>query len=79
MPLIKWDKKFSIDIKVLDDQHKILLDIINELANSFTLPETTDRVEKVIERLVSYSIEHFEEEQQLFLNQQLEFLIPRQH
>lgn len=35
MKIIEWNEKFSVGIKEIDDQHKVLVDILDEL---YTMP-----------------------------------------
>ena len=39
MAFITWDDKFSVDIKEVDEQHKGLISIVNELHEAMELRE----------------------------------------
>lgn len=60
---ISWDSQLSMGVKALDEQHKLLLSVVNDLyeamseglGNTFVLP--------VVERLRWYASEHFVNEE----------------
>ena len=67
MEFIEWNNKtMSIGIKLIDDQHKALLKIINQL--STTINENSQRscIVIIIDELIDYSAYHFTTEEKLF-------------
>lgn len=63
---IKWNNNFSIGIGLIDDQHKKLLDILNELYESHKMGTGQQDIQDIINRLLDYTIYHFSNEEQLF-------------
>jgi hemerythrin len=58
---------FSVGIKVIDDQHKSLLDLVNDLFNHATGDEKAERAyfKKVIHQAVEYIKVHFATEEKI--------------
>jgi hemerythrin len=64
MGLADWDDSYSVGIKKLDDQHKRLFEIINEM-NNLTLKKTSSVIFRdVLEKLMEYIIYHFYAEEE---------------
>ena len=64
---IKWTIEMSVGIDVIDNDHKKLLNLINELvfiiqANA---PSKEAAIESVISELIDYTIYHFDREEKL--------------
>ena len=59
MAVIVWDNTLSVDISAVDQQHKKLINIINELHDAMKIGKAKDVMEKVIKELVDYTVEHF--------------------
>jgi len=64
MPLIEWTQELEIGIRVIDGQHRRIVDYINDLHEA---DKTNDRNEvgRVIEDLIDYTYSHFEFEEAL--------------
>ena len=67
--LITWGEKLSCGIKIIDDQHKCLVDLVNELFNhaSGDAVQERDYFNKVIHEIVSYVRTHFAAEERILL------------
>ncbi len=73
MEIFSWDDSLSINIKEIDDQHKVLVNMINDYYNEIqsiaehhskrTLNEL--RID-LVGKMKKYSIEHFKTEDKLF-------------
>lgn len=64
--LIEWGPKYHIGIKEIDDQHKVLVDIINRLYASFGLNNNKKEIKKNLKELVDYTVFHFGNEENYF-------------
>jgi len=67
--LITWSDKFACGIKLIDDQHKELVELVNEMFNHVTgngLQER-DYFNRVIQEAVNYVKTHFATEEKLML------------
>jgi len=67
--LITWTDKFSCGIKLIDDQHKELVDLVNEMFNHVTGNELQEKnyFNRVINDAVSYVKTHFATEEKLMI------------
>ena len=66
MPFMEWTEEMSVRVKVLDDDHKTLIDILNDLNDGIEANRTRVVLEDVIERLSSYTRIHFAREERMF-------------
>ena len=65
--LIEWnDDKFSVKIKTIDNQHKRLVDLINELYEAMTKGEAHSKLSSILEELIQYTASHFKTEDLFF-------------
>ena len=65
MELIKWGPEYMIGIKTIDEQHKVLVEIINDLYIGFGKNDQR-RMKKIIAKLVDYTEYHFGQEEIYF-------------
>jgi hemerythrin len=67
--LIKWSSTFSVGVKLIDDQHKELLVLTNDLFNHCVGDEVSERkyFKEVIGRAVDYVKVHFATEEKIML------------
>ena len=63
--LFDWTESDSVKIGVLDDQHKKLFDIVNELFAAMNTMRGRDILEEILQRLEHYAATHFEMEESL--------------
>jgi len=66
MSLISWKNEFSVKIDEIDAQHKILIDLINQLHQAMIDGEANEKIEAIITGLTDYTKYHFEAEEKLF-------------
>ena len=64
--LIQWSDDLSVDISGIDDQHKILVGMINELHAAMKKGKSRDALLRIFERLREYTASHFANEEKLF-------------
>ena len=64
---VVWSERYSMGIKIVDDQHKGLLNFVNELFNHATGDEHAEReyFKSVIQQAVKYIKVHFDTEEKL--------------
>ncbi|MCE1255553.1 MAG: bacteriohemerythrin [Anaerolineae bacterium] len=65
MAYIDWSDKLSVKISVIDEQHKKLIEIINDLYDAMQKGKGKDVLEDVFARLVEYVKTHFKTEEKL--------------
>ena len=65
MPIVTWGEEFSVKIQEIDDQHKVIVDMINELGASISGNDSPEVIGRTIERLAEYTKVHFAIEEAL--------------
>lgn len=65
MSLMTWNHSFSVNVKQFDEQHIKLIDIINELHNAMIAGNAKEILGRIIDELVSYTVDHFSAEEML--------------
>jgi hemerythrin len=66
MALIAWDPIFSVNIELVDKQHQMLVQIINDLYDAMIAGKDKDLLGKLINRLHTYAAMHFAREEHFF-------------
>ncbi len=66
MPLMVWNEKLSVGIKSIDDQHKKLVALLNQLHDGMMAGKGKEVVGNVLKGLVDYTTNHFRYEEDLF-------------
>lgn len=65
-PRLEWGPQFRTGIKIIDEQHQVLFDLINGIDDELTQdPIDTCRLHKAIDGVVAYSLYHFVTEESL--------------
>jgi hemerythrin len=64
--IIEWEERYAVSDRVIDNQHKVLFNIINKLYRAVLSSVEKEVIEEIIEELVDYSFVHFEHEEKLF-------------
>ncbi len=67
----KWSPKYNVNIRVIDEQHRELVNILNRLCNAVTRREGNQAIAAILDALMSYTQTHFALEESLM--QQAEF------
>lgn len=62
---IEWSNDFSVGIQEIDEQHKILVNILNELTKAIEERRGTEVRNEIMDRLVEYTRIHFTVEESL--------------
>ena len=74
MGFADWDDSYSVGIKKLDDQHKRLFEIINDLNRLAVEKSTSKTYREVMDKLVNYTLYHFRAEEELLRKYEYPFL-----
>jgi methyl-accepting chemotaxis protein/hemerythrin len=64
--LLEWDSHFSVGFDVIDSQHKRLIEMINELYESFITGDARHKVSDIVNDMTEYANYHFLTEEQCF-------------
>jgi len=65
MALISWNESFSVKVKKFDDQHKKLVEMLNELHEAMKVGKGKNALEKILDGLIQYTKTHFLSEELL--------------
>lgn len=65
MAIIDWSDEYSVSVKEMDEQHKKLIAMINELNEAMKSGKGKDVMEKILKNLVDYTVTHFASEEKL--------------
>jgi len=66
MTLITWSDNYSVKVKEIDNQHKKLADLINQLHDAMKEGKGKEIIGNVLNELVNYTVYHFGYEEKLF-------------
>ena len=66
MALISWTDDLSVNVKEIDDQHKKIVDMMNDLNDAMSQGKGKDVIGKIISGLADYATEHFALEERYF-------------
>ncbi len=66
--LIRWRPDYEIGLEKIDNEHKKLVDIINDFYNAFATAQAHKKIGEIINELVNYTIFHFTAEEEMFKN-----------
>ncbi|SPE29474.1 Hemerythrin-like metal-binding protein [Acidobacteriia bacterium SbA2] len=63
--LFHWDSTYSVNIGILDTQHKTLVAMVNDLHQAMTEGSGKDKLRGILSNLVKYTQAHFATEERL--------------
>ena len=66
MALFEWNDSFSVKVKLLDDDHKRLIALVNELHDGILAGHSKEALGPVLDKLVHYTKSHFAHEEEYF-------------
>lgn len=65
MPLMTWKDDYSVKVKLIDQQHKKLIDLLNKMYDGLREQRGKEVIGGVLAELVSYTEGHFTTEERL--------------
>lgn len=65
MSLITWSDDFSVNIKEIDNQHRQLIELINQLQRAMREGKGANVLNDILQRLIDYTDYHFSTEERL--------------
>ncbi|HEY4759631.1 MAG TPA: bacteriohemerythrin [Thermoguttaceae bacterium] len=60
---VTWKEFYSVGVPSLDDQHKQILGVINELYEAMQMNSSQKVIKSILDRLVQYTFDHFKAEE----------------
>lgn len=70
MPMTEWTDDLSVNIQMLDDQHRKLIGLINNLYLAMKAGHGKSVLDQVLKEMTDYASYHFNAEKKLFENYQ---------
>ena len=64
--LMEWSSDLSVGIRLIDEQHQVLLGLINELNAAMRARKSDAVLLSVVQRLKEYTVKHFGQEEEYF-------------
>lgn len=68
MALFQWNNSFSVSNSQIDEQHKKLVGLVNQLHEAMSQGKSRDVLGGIFNELVSYTKYHFKSEEDLMLD-----------
>tara|TARA_B100000315_G_scaffold43957_1_gene38925 strand:+ start:4471 stop:4878 length:408 start_codon:yes stop_codon:yes gene_type:complete len=65
MPIIEWSDLYRVNIEELDQQHKQLLNIVNEFDEAVETKKEEETTKNILKNLLDYADMHFKKEEEL--------------
>ena len=72
MSFIEWSEDENVDIKIIDDQHKNIVSLLNEL-HEFLGSNRTFLEKNLVERMLKNLREHFDTEERLMKESKFQY------
>ena len=66
MGIMEWKEEYSVGIKEIDQQHKVLFEMANKLYDAMKTGKGKGVLEELLKELVKYTMYHFSAEEALF-------------
>ncbi|MEG6503059.1 MULTISPECIES: bacteriohemerythrin [unclassified Desulfovibrio] len=63
---VQWTPKLDLHVAMVDRQHRLLVDYINELYTAMAHNRTTEELQAILRKLRDYTATHFADEEKLF-------------
>ncbi len=64
--IFPWNEHFNTGIKIVDEQHHKLVDIINRLAKHVALDAKSVELNTIFDELIEYTVYHFKTEEEIW-------------
>lgn len=61
-----FEERYRLGITVIDEQHKVLFKILNDLNNVLSSTPSVETIDKIIDELIKYKTFHFQTEEGYF-------------
>lgn len=62
--LINWNDSYSVGVVEMDNQHKQLVNLLNDLYSAMQSQKSSEIIGKVLNKLISYTEKHFSDEEE---------------
>lgn len=65
MDKIEWSDSFSVGVKMFDDQHKIIIGLINKLIDTPDIDANSAIITALLTEMIQYATTHFDDEERI--------------
>lgn len=69
MPLMLWTPLFSVGLREIDEQHKVLFNLANEFDDAVRAGREDEFLAPILDQLIEYTEFHFQTEERLMQRQ----------
>lgn len=66
MTILQWNDAYSVNIALIDNQHRKLVDMINQLHDAMKTGAGSQAIDEILTNMTSYCEAHFATEETLF-------------
>ncbi|MEO5345321.1 MAG: bacteriohemerythrin [Magnetococcus sp. YQC-9] len=73
---ISWRPDFTTGVGIIDDQHRVLIKMLNDAAGKLTDQSSLEDLAKIVQGLINYADYHFKTEERFIVEQGYESLRP---
>lgn len=63
MPIMTWDTSLDVGVETMNDDHKQILDLMNEIHDRAATGETGPAMTALVDKLAQVTIDHFRDEE----------------
>jgi hemerythrin len=74
MAIVEWNEMYATGIPQVDEQHKTLFKAVNEFHEGLALGKGREEMERTLDFLVSYTLNHFKTEEDFMQKHRFEGL-----
>ncbi len=61
--MIEWDDKYSVNISIIDEEHKKLIGMINKVITAKQHSNNPEELLEILNEMIKFAHEHFENEE----------------
>lgn len=65
--MIQWDKRYSVGVEKIDEQHKMFFGLINKLEDLTHHDDFRDELPRLLNEIVEYAALHFRTEEKMMI------------
>ena len=65
--MIEWTDKFSVDVSIIDEEHKTLIDIFNKAIIAYEHNDNIEETKDILNDMIEYTSMHFLTEESYML------------
>lgn len=62
---VEWSDDFSVKVSLMDDEHKVLFNLINDLNSAMMDGQSSREIGKILDSLIDYTEYHFNHEEEM--------------